>query len=70
MAILKFQYHCNTCNDDKYSYFSDMPRCPYCNSKDITKTDISAKKIDKFSDEGIKLRKKELEFNWSLKEEL
>lgn len=69
MGILKWVYHCSECREDKYSYFSDMPRCPYCNSKNITKTDISGKRIEKFSEQGLKLRKKELEFNWSLKEE-
>jgi len=69
MGVLKYVYYCNDCRKEKYSYFSDMPRCPYCNSKDIEKTDISAKNIDKFSEEGIKLREKELKFNWSLREE-
>lgn len=70
MGVLKWLYHCSECNEDKYSYFSDMPRCPYCNSKNIHKTDITSRNIEKFSEEGLRLRDKELKHNWNFQEEL
>lgn len=69
MGVLRWLYHCNDCNEDKYSYFSNLPKCPYCNNKDISKLDITDKNIDKFDEEGMRLRKKELNHTWNLREE-
>ena len=55
MGVLKYAYHCNDCNKEKYSYFADVPYCVYCNSKNISKTYIGDRNIDKFSDEGRKM---------------
>ena len=68
MGILRYVYHCHDCGEDKYSYFKDTRICVYCQGKNVEMIDISAKKIEKFSDEGIKLRKKEIETDWSGRE--
>ena len=61
MGILKYHYTCSECKEEKYSYFPDVPYCVYCNSKNISSTYIGDKKIDKYSEEGMKLTEKQRE---------
>ena len=59
MGYFKYKYHCLSCNQDKYSYINDIPTCVFCGSSEITVEDVRHLNIEKFSDEGRKLIKKE-----------